>query len=373
MLHPGQAARIVLLTAAALYALAGCDRAPSGTVPLPSNSKRVVEFKPLAQLLPNRKAHIASDSIGNIFYTTETDNEQDVVSVVSDAGVPRSTQLTTANILAAMGETVGGRGVIQDLAQGPEDGIYFYFCGYKGSSIRTAVGVYTHRTGQISIAYMHQRLARHSGMGDSIGIARGTLIPGQKQMNLLLRHSDSWKLFAFDLKKPAAGVDLNLRQPMKEIRVEDERIDLVRTRYQLSPGIAGSFLLADLGSGAIWQVDAEGNGKIQTYLTGLPRDFSLPLVVHKDRLLLFIADSDPLDVEVGAMMARRLPQTTYPALVEVAGNDLTAIGREDFRVPPGFPAYTMRVPQIVQTSDGNYVGYEMTSGQLLKMRIMEEK
>lgn len=373
MLHSGQAARTILLTAAALCALAGCDRAPSGSVPLPSNSKRVVEFKPLSQLLPNRRSHIACDSIGNIFYTTETDSEQDVVSVVSEAGVPRSTQLTSANILAAMGETVGGRGLIQDLAPGPDDGIYFYFCGYKGANIRTAVGVYSHRSGQIHIAFMHQRLARHSGMGDSIGIARGTLIPGEKQMNLLLRHSDAWALFAFDIKKPAQGAELNLRQPLKEIRTDDERINVSKTQYQLSAGIGDTLLLTDRASGAIWRVDMSGNAKIQTYLTGLPREVSSPLVVRKDHLLMFIADSDALDADVGAIMARRLPQTTYPALVEVAGSDFTAIGREDFRVPPGFPAYTMRMPQIVQMSDGSYAGYEMTSGQLMKMRIVEEK
>ena len=141
----------------------------------------------------------------------------------------------------------------------------------------------------------------------------------------------------------------------------------------LSAGIAGNLLLTDRASGAIWQVDSKGDAKVQTYLTGLPREVSSPLVVRKDHLLMFIADSDPLDADVGAIMSRRLPQTTYPALVEVAGSDFTAIGREDFRVPPGFPAYTMRISQIVQTSDGNYVGYEMTSGQLMKMRILEEK
>ena len=96
-------------------------RRRSGTsVSLPTRT--IAEFKPLTQLLHNQLAHVTCDSLGNVFYTTETQKGQDVLFVITDTGIPRATQLTSANILAAMGETVGGSGSIQDVVAGPEAG-----------------------------------------------------------------------------------------------------------------------------------------------------------------------------------------------------------------------------------------------------------
>lgn len=367
------AARSVLLATAIVLSLLGCDRSPSPNISIAPPPRRIAEFKPLTQLLPNRNTHIACDALGNIFYTSETERGQDGVIVVSEGGIPRATQLTSANILAAMGETVGGSGTIQDLATSPDGGIYFYFSGAKGSAIRAAVGVYYHRNGSIAIAFTHQPLARRSGMGDSIAVARGTLIPGEKRMNLLLRHSDAWAIFAFDMQTPGPGVDLKLSQPIREISIDGDPIRLSRDQYQLGPAIGPNLLLMDHATGSIWQVDPKGQTTIQTYLIGLPKDVSKPLVIKKDHLLLFIADSDPLQADVAMTIRRELPQVTYPALMEIAGNTFTAVGREDFRVPNGFPVYAMRIPQLIPAPDGSYIGYDMASGQLMRIRMLEEK
>ena len=104
----------------------GCDRAPA---PPPASSvlpvKLVAELKPITQLPPARIAHVAVDELGNTFYTLETEKGDDGVIAVGENGIPRATQLTSANILAAMGETVGGNGTIQDLVAGPDASLYF--------------------------------------------------------------------------------------------------------------------------------------------------------------------------------------------------------------------------------------------------------
>jgi hypothetical protein len=364
----------LLMFAAMLFAV-GCDRSPKSGPSVMLPGKRVAELRQLTQLPHNATVHIAIDTLGNLFYVTERDDGQDAAFVVSESGIPRQTQLTAANILAAMGESVGGRGNIQDLVPGPDGTIYFYFSGAKGSSIRTAVGVYSRRNESIALAFNQSQLAAASGMGDSIGVARGSLVAmNSQQMGLLLRHSDGWAFLNFSTQYPRGGVDLRLSQPFRNVMLESESINLSRRQYELSSGIEGNLLLSDHSTGAIWQLNpATGQAKIHTYLTALPRDVSTPLVINKDHLLLFIADSEPLEADVNITMRRQLPQTSFPALVEIASTNFTAIGREEFRAPGGFPVYTMRIHQLVLAPDGAYIGYDLASGQLMKIRVTEER
>jgi hypothetical protein len=366
---------IGLLLMSLMLSLAGCDRSPKSGPSVMLPGKRVAELRQLTQLPHNATVHIAIDTLGNLFYVTERDDGQDAAFVVSESGIPRQTQLTAANILAAMGESVGGRGNIQDLVAGADGTIYFYFSGSKGASIRTAVGVYSRRSESITLAFNQSQLAAASGMGDSIGIARGSLVPiGSRQIGLLLRHTDGWAFLSFFTDRPGPGVDLKLGQPFKRVALDSESINLSRRQYELSAGIGGNLLLADHSTGAIWELDPlSGQTKIHTYLTALPRDVSSPLVINKDHLLLFIADSEPLEADVNITIRRQLPQTSFPALVEIAGTNFTAIGREEFRAPAGFPVYAMRIHQLLLAPDGTYIGYDLASGQLMRIRVTEEK
>ncbi len=109
-----------LLMIALMMIVTGCDRSPRSGPSVTLPGKRVAEFRQLTQLPHNASVHIAIDTLGNLFYVTERDDGQDAAFVVSESGIPRQTQLTAANILAAMGESVGGRGNIQDLVAGPD-------------------------------------------------------------------------------------------------------------------------------------------------------------------------------------------------------------------------------------------------------------
>src|SRR4051812_37664239 len=61
--------------------IVGCERRSGTSVALPTRT--IAEFKPLTQLLHNKLAHVTCDSLGNVFYTTETEKGQDVLFVIT--------------------------------------------------------------------------------------------------------------------------------------------------------------------------------------------------------------------------------------------------------------------------------------------------
>jgi hypothetical protein len=87
-------------------------------------------------------------------------------------------------------------------------------------------------------------------------------------------------------------------------------------------------------------------------------------------LLIFAADSEPIEADASDLPSRRLPRTTYPALLRLAGKDITAIGRQELRAPGGFPAYAMRIRQLVSAPDGTFVAYDLASGQIVRITLL---
>jgi hypothetical protein len=366
-----------VLTVALVAALIGssCDRAPA---PPPASvalsTKLVAELKPITQLAPGRAAHVAVDSLGNVFYTLETEKGDDGVMAVGENGIPRATQLTSANILALMGETVGGSGTIQDLVTGPPGTLCFYFVGGKGRKMRACVGQFVPRAELIRIIYDTSQLAAASEMGDSLTIARGVLLASESRFDLLLRHTDAWVVLRFDARALTLGEKLPLSRGIERLYADEQDFDLTHERYELSPGPGGDLLLVDTKGGVMWQVNPSGRATLRVLLTGLPRELSAPTVTKDDRLLIFAAESEPIEADVTEALTRRLPRVTYPALLEIDGKEIKAlIGRDDLRVFGGFPAYTIRIDKLVPTpEDKSYVAYDQASGQLMRMRLRPE-
>jgi hypothetical protein len=369
--------RPVLVLALLLPALISCDRAPRRAV-ANSPGTTVVQFAPITQLTPNRIAHVAVDSLNNVYFCVETDQQQDGVIVAGQDSQPRATQLTTANILAAMGEKIGGNGTIQDIVSGPNGTIYFLFVGGKGRAIRACIGQFLPRSETIKILFNTDQLNSASGMGASLDLARGSLEPVGGRIYLFLRHSDVWGLFSFDARGALPGMELTLPRAFDRILAGEKpnqlRIDeLNKSRYEFSAGPGADLLLMDRTNGQLWQVDPLGKATLRTLLAGLPSELSEPLVVKQDHLLFFAAESDPIALDVNDVLNPKLPHTTFPALIELASEEFTATGRDDFRVPSGFPGYAMRIHKLIPAPDGSMVGYDLSSGQLMRIRWVTER
>ncbi|HEY1628954.1 MAG TPA: hypothetical protein VGF52_03790, partial [Tepidisphaeraceae bacterium] len=340
--------------------LASCKRVPAApptTVALPT--KTIVELHSITQLPPNRIVHVAVDTLGNIFYTIETDDAHDGVIVVGETGIPRATQLTSDNILAAMGETVGGSGTIQDLIPGPGGVIYFYFIGGKGKSLRACVGQYRLRGETIRILFDTQQLMDQSQMGESIVLARGSLLANGAQIFLLLRHTDAAVILSFDARGSAAP-SVNLSRVLPTISAEDQKFDLVQDQYSLFGSAAGNLLLLDKSSGQLWTVDStSGFAKPAISLAGLPRDLSKP-IAGRDQITFFAADSERIETDMSDLHARTLPKAVYPALLRIDGDQVSAISRDDLRAWGGFPIYAMRVHELAPAPDGSLIAYDLS-------------
>lgn len=364
--------RVHVLFIALLFVVAGCDRPSSRSTTVQLPKRPIAQVTPLTQLEPNRAAHVAVDTLGNVFYSLETERGNDGVVVVAENGTPRATQLTSANILAAMGESVGGSGTIQDLVAGPDGAVWFYFLGGKGRSLRACVGQFLLRNESIQIVFDTRPLSHLSGMGDSIGLARGTLLPAGNMMRLLLRHTDSWALFSFDNRRVMRGIQLQLDRPFVKVWSDDQELDLTRDRYVMSPGVGENMLLLDRATGMMWQVDPIGRATVRILLTGLPSELSRPVVIKGDHLMIFAAESPRIEADVTAPLGTNLPRTSYPALLDIAADKITAIGRDDLRVYSGFPVYAIRIHELVAAPDGSLIGYDLGSGQLLRIRLTTE-
>lgn len=362
-----------LLTLTVLIAGCGRSKDPSGGSSA-QPAKRVVQLQPIAQLPPGRTVHVAVDPRGNIFYVVETEQQQDGVLMVGSGGIPRATQLTSANILAAMGQTVGGAGNIQSLVASPEGGLFFSFIGGKGRAIYACVGHFNSRQQTMRILFGTDQLKTATGFGDSLAIARTTLVPMKDRIGLFVRHMDNWVFFSFDAVLRGPAFEPKLVRGFTKVQADEMEIKLSNDRYELSGGPGASLLLMDRVTGLLWQVDpVKGMGVFRLLLRGLPRELSTPLAIDNDRLLMFAADSELIDADVNEVLFSQIPQTAYPALLEITDKKISAIGRQDLRAPAGFPVHWLMIRQLLACPDGSLVGYDRASGMLMRITLLSEQ
>src|SRR4051812_39998626 len=179
-----------------------CERRSAAPLPATSPAQIVfeLELKPLTPLLPNRPTHVAVDPLGNIYWVQETDRADDTMFVIGEGDIPRATQLSGGTIAAAMNAS-GGRGNIQGIASGPGGEIYFYFTGGLGRRTIACVGQFTPKTSQLRILADTEALAAATGMGESLTLARGSVLGDGRNVWVWLRSelaADAWAVFHFD-------------------------------------------------------------------------------------------------------------------------------------------------------------------------------
>ena len=429
----GSSLRSLILLASLSTAFTGCERR-HGVIPLePPTQPPQVRFDPITQLLPNRITHVIVDLRGNLYWVQETADGQDVLFVIGNNDLPHATNLTSQNILAALGsrdarvdagpvamdmKTPGRRassqqlapsGNIQSLVVGVDGAIYFYFNGGIGRAGRQALGRFDSRTSEIRILGDTAQLGAATQMGRSLDLARGKLIshaPESSLIRLLIRHSDDWKLFDFDTRRLPATGPITLARSITSIRSDNEPLDLTRDEVDLSAGpaiVSGgadgrmrtSLLLCDPHIGAMYMVDDTGIATILASLVGLSRDLSEPLPsieahLHKGLadggaqqqsgnrsaappvLLIFAAEGNVIDPPISSRPDPADLHVQFPALLSIAIPDgtYTAIARDQMHAPGEFAVHSVRLRQLVPFGNDALVGYDSASGQMLKLRLL---
>src|SRR6185436_5670795 len=111
-------------------------------------------------------------------FLQETDDFSDTMFIIGGGDVSNAMPVSARGILAAL--DLKGTGNIQSIAAASDGNIYFFFLGGNAKQTIACLGRFETRTGLIRILAREKELAETSGMGDSLALARGTIVPAGK-------------------------------------------------------------------------------------------------------------------------------------------------------------------------------------------------
>ncbi len=383
----------------------GCDRESTpvggagGAEKKPAGVRVAVEV--ITPLPPGRLTHVAPDGMGQLFWVQETPDEgstaaaAQVVFAMSDGGLPVATKVDAAAIAAALGRPgaagaggAGGggekssgsgglrglRGQIQAMTMGADRRVYFYYVGETRREILAALGSFAPGTPGVKIHAEAARLKELSGMGDSLALARGSVVRSGNMIWLWLRHQDGHALLSLDVKRPGAA----LRKSFERVSHDGAELRLTSDQEDLSGGGGeGELLYLERGSATIWKIDPVGHATSAAKVADLPAGMTAPVLDDKGRLAA-IAPMGPAfnEKDAAAAVSSGLTQPTtapvpqYPALVLLEGDKRIVIGREAFDAPTSVNLADLR-PSRLFVDRGSLVVYDGATGQLLRLRASQ--
>jgi hypothetical protein len=378
----------LLCAAALLSGASACDRRPPHVAATaPAKPTLQLELTPLTPLLPNRRTHVAVDPLGNVYWAQENDRGDDIMFVMGQGDIPRATQLSAANVAAAMGSS-GAAGNLQSIAAAASGDIFFYFSGVNGRTALSCFGLYSPKKERIRILLDTDSLASATTMGRSLPLARGTVIADRgRRVWLWVRHTDAWVVFALDASALPPEGPLTLNRAFETVRLNGKSVDLTREGDALCAGPDQTLYWMDSDAAELRQIDADGSATTLRSLAEFPGAVSMPLRDRAGRLIFFAAAATapaspgagpnssspppaPTPAPASIATTRHATDITYPALILFKGQEMTAIGRDDILAYTGFPIHLLSIHQLISHPiEDSMFGYDSGSGELLRLHI----
>ena len=442
------------------------------SAPLPTSAR----VERVASLEAGRATHVAAGGDGRVWWVQETDDGRDgafVVSVASAgggqaagagvAGLPEAVGLTSRSAAAAFddagrnsGEVPGGGGdgigTIQSIAAltggvghtlavgrgtsvplpagnhagggaanrsggvagtGRGDALLFYFAGGRGPRTLAGVGRFDPATGRIDVLAGADAVGRASGLGATLALARGTLVPPLPGASGATGTSGAWWLWVRHLDGSAflrftpptggaAGGTVALDRPFE--RVVTAAVPGGAPGVELRPGESwgvsagpgGDLLLTDPLGRAVWRVDSTGTARPWASLAGLPAELTAvriapgPDSAGGGRAVVFAADApvpptdDPLTRPrelIGLplpaiVVAERPPPRPTPTDPRPRPGPWRPIARDAIEAPAGYPVYALRLADLVPDPAGSadrpsFYAYDAAGGDLLRVTLRD--
>jgi hypothetical protein len=340
----------------------GCDRDPA-PAPIPKRTPVLgVEVRALTPLPPNRLTHFAPTRSGAVFWVQESEAGRETMFVMSDGGVPVKTPFSAAAVAQALGAS-GASGSIQSLAAGSDGKIYFYYTGGKGKQLLAAVGSFTPESAKTRIIADTAQLMAQTEMGNSLALARGTVLIAGNTLWVWLRHEDGYALLSIDVQQPGG----NLKRPFTQARTKGGPIRMTSETEDLAIGAANGLVYLDRPGKNIWKIDPLGEASGAVDVSDLPPGMAAPSFDEKARMVIFAPEeTSPDDFSL-------LPVTRpskYPGLVILNGGEKTVLGRAVFSAPAKFNVRGMSVNQLLRDR-GGWLAYDTPSGELLRLTVVE--
>ena len=124
----------------------------------------------------------------------------------------------------------------------------------------------------------------------------------------------------------------------------------------------------------ICQLAGLGRVTLVRSLIGLPVALSAPTRSADGKILMFAGDSpimEPQQIEQVNAQRIRL-NVKYPALL-MLGQNVKAVGSDNFLIYAGYRLSAMRIRTLVpEPKGGSWVAYDLSSGELLRLRLREK-
>lgn len=356
-----------LLPLILLLIACSCDSAPESPAPEKPQPSPAVIIDSLTPIPPNRPTCLAADPAGTLFWVQESDDQKQIVFSMAPGALPSTTRLSTTTILEAL-QQPQATGSIQSLIIGADARLYFFFTGGVGRTTLAVVGRYSPANARVEILTDSAVLARVSRFGDSLALARGSLVQTASQTWLWLRHDIDSTLLTID---PAAPPTSRLKRPFEKVLAAGQSLDMRSPLPDLVPGPANSLLYLDRTRHTLWRIDQSGQASSAASLAQLPATVSTPALDEQNRIILFAPDQPPAGLGDAPLIPSTQPTLAFPALVLVQQEQMTFIQRPRFTAPARINLSTLSPPWIVRDRSG-FILYNAPTGELLRLRITQQ-
>ncbi len=349
----------------------GCDGTPPPPAKTAAKPIPWAQFTSLTPLPVNRRTHIAAIGGGTIYWVQETDAGRDIAFAMNDGALPVATRLTSAAICEKLAEPAG-TGNIQSLVGGSDSKLYFFFAGGKGRKSLTVLGSFSPSTSEIKILADAGKLKTDTALGDSLVLARATLVRNADTIWLWLRHDDGFALTSFSTAQP----NPQLRRPFESVTDVTQSIELTSPREDLTAGPDNSLVYLDRKHTQIWTIDSRGTASLLQSTKDLPQDLSTPQVDSAGNMLLFApqiaAATDPDDpASLGGATPDKNTVAKFPAVITWFKNQRVIIDRDHMDVPARISVRELKISEFARFRTG-WLGYNSQTGDLLRMQLVEK-
>lgn len=349
---------ILLLTAIS------CDRLPDAPAPVPEKPAAAVSLESITPIPPNLLTHLTIDSTGTLFWVQENEEHNQIAFSMAPGALPSTTRLSTSAIREALKQPRAA-GSIQSLVMGADRVIYFFFTGGTGRTTIAVIGRYSPPSGQVEILTSTKALSAASRLGDSLALARGSLVQTRSQMWLWVRHDLDGALLTLDLNAPEGA---RLKRPFERVLADGQTLEMRSQKDDLVAGPADALLYFDRPRALIWQINQSGSAVVAAHTGELPPEISTAAIDEKQRIVLLAPDQP--SVNDSPLIPSTQPRHNLPAVVIFEDGKPLLIDRPRFSAPQRVSLSTLGTPWLVKDR-ASYILYNASTGELLRMRVTQ--
>lgn len=348
----------------------GCGDPPPAPTSQPLPKTYRVHLDPVASLLPRLATHVTVSIEGTLFFVQEQPRGDDVMFMIPPGGVAQATTLTSQRIAASLGRREGVTGNLQSIATDRNGFVHFYFAGGTKRTTLSCFGMFNPTNGAIHILADSPKLTQASSMGESLELARGTVAIGGGNLWLCLTHTAMAAVFRIPLSTIEGGGEVQLIPAFTSLATPFGKSDLSHEEISFAAHPNGSLFVTDRFTGSLWEVDGLGHARLLQNLVGASDDVATAGVDASGNFATIISDGKQIIPRLEGHADPAEMPASVPVFLYRRASETLLMDRESFQASRDFAVYTISIQQLVaEPKELHWVGYDRTSGELLRFRL----